>query len=64
VIRALPPLVAGSTHMGMALSDDGRFCVANYFPGGQPLVKPCQAMNHEHEVVINEYEMIQMLDWK
>jgi len=24
----------GSTHMGMALSDDGRFCVANYFPGG------------------------------
>ena len=42
--------------MGMALSDDGRFCVANYFPGGQPLVKPCQAMNHEHEVVINEYK--------
>lgn len=24
----------GSTHVGMALSEDGRFCVANYFPGG------------------------------
>lgn len=24
----------GSTHVGMALSEDGRFCVANYFPAG------------------------------
>eukprot|EP00435_Cladocopium_sp_Y103_P003093 s2756_g1.t1 len=24
----------GSTHVGMALSEDGRFCVANYYPGG------------------------------
>jgi len=24
----------GSTHVGMALSDDGKFCVANYYPGG------------------------------
>ena len=25
---------AGSTHVGMALSEDGKFCVANYLPGG------------------------------
>lgn len=24
----------GTTHVGMACSDDGRFCVANYFPAG------------------------------
>eukprot|EP00435_Cladocopium_sp_Y103_P014611 s2756_g3.t1 len=30
----LPIPVAGSKQVGMALSEDGRFCVANYYPAG------------------------------
>ena len=27
-------VLRGTKHVGMAVSEDGRFCVANYFPAG------------------------------